>query len=146
MSRFYVVSPFKILFWTFFASLRRQATSRPSLRRCLRATRRAAASVCWPYLPRRFTTRPRKRWSRRAEWRPQSPARLWWVYHFHVTTLGKLFTHMRFCHRAVQCGTGRRRAVEVWNFSQVRFVKTQRIPISLTLNLTLTLIYRTLCM
>ena len=27
-------------------------------------------------------------------------------FHFHVTTLGKLFTHTRLCHQAVQFGTG----------------------------------------
>ena len=27
-------------------------------------------------------------------------------FRFHVTTLGKLFTHMRLCHQAVQFGTG----------------------------------------
>jgi len=32
-------------------------------------------------------------------------------FHFQLTTLGKLFTHMCLCHQAVRFGTGQRSAM-----------------------------------
>jgi len=38
-------------------------------------------------------------------------------FHFHVTTLDQLFTHMCLCHQTVYCGTGQRSVMRISNGS-----------------------------